>query len=460
MSDDANGRRRKAGSRHAARLRHAAGVDSLTKSAVRLYLLLASFADFRTGVLWPGIDRLAAELKVIPRTVERAMEELTGAGLLATVKPGGGRKLDGKGRTTRRKLLDPPPDAGVTPAHADGVPRPNPGAGALSNPGASRHGTPAQCAGGTPRNTQGNTQHRRRGGEREAGATLTAGPAAGAAAGGDEHGGRSGGRLAEAAAVLDARGVCEPPRTELLDLLAAAADAEAGPNADAARTDALAAAGLRAVADATDGGPGLVVIRVRERGAAAVAEAAARLAEREAAAARVTSGSAAASREASANAAVSRRVLAAFGLAPADLAAAVPADWHAARRGTEAIHPLVLACVLSSMRATGGSAGLADSATATLMRSCRNGHPDVLLNPPERVRAATVGAMLHAGLLPPGPARLTEGGTVAVVGHAVGPDVPAAEVLPLLMSTLDATAAERAAYAAAAARTAEEGAAP
>ncbi len=87
---------------------------------------IASYVNNKTGVAWPGIDRLAHDLKTDRRAVQRAIKELRDAGLLF-VRAGGGRNKSNRyrikggrwtavsndvnsGRWTRKTAVDGPPE--------------------------------------------------------------------------------------------------------------------------------------------------------------------------------------------------------------------------------------------------------------------------------------------------------------------------------------------------------------
>lgn len=76
----------------------------VTDKAVRLYAVLRSYADHRTGVAFPGRRTLAARLHVAdPKAVDRALAELEGIGAVEVQRSG--PAAPGQPRTGNRYLL-------------------------------------------------------------------------------------------------------------------------------------------------------------------------------------------------------------------------------------------------------------------------------------------------------------------------------------------------------------------
>ena len=268
MSDDGGN----ALPRHMARLRHAMTRRDIGGVAVRVYGVLFCYANNVSGECWPSVPRLAAELGRDERSVGRALRELADANLIQTVEEGGGRR-----RTTLRRLTDPPPPD-ETPAHSTGVSaRTNPGEKAHRNPGQNLPKTPAILTGGTLKNCEANSKqqngadvNRRGGGD---GKPRKAGWRAAAA---DADAGEN--PMPESAARLDAAGVTNPVRRELLAVLAKGAVDAAGSDAPAGLLDIYAAAGIEAVARTIRAGKpaGVLVAQLRANGAAEAGKAARR----------------------------------------------------------------------------------------------------------------------------------------------------------------------------------------
>lgn len=58
---------------------------ALSAQPVRVYLKLCQYADFDTGLCWPGYKRLKAECRIASGvTLRKAIQELEDAGLIAT----------------------------------------------------------------------------------------------------------------------------------------------------------------------------------------------------------------------------------------------------------------------------------------------------------------------------------------------------------------------------------------
>jgi len=58
------------------------GEDNLPHRAKAVYIYLRDRSN-KEGVCWPGIKTIARELKLSPRTVQRAIRDLEKAGLVA-----------------------------------------------------------------------------------------------------------------------------------------------------------------------------------------------------------------------------------------------------------------------------------------------------------------------------------------------------------------------------------------
>ena len=128
----------------------------LSKSALRLVLLLASYFNLRRGDLWPSINELSSRLGVGRRTVEKAMAELYDRGFARTVRKAG----DGHASTTRA-LTVPPNFAGRDPAKTTVPPPVNTAGGDRScSPGAPRPLRPDKLC--NLNESKRNQQHQRR----------------------------------------------------------------------------------------------------------------------------------------------------------------------------------------------------------------------------------------------------------------------------------------------------------
>lgn len=77
----------------------------LPKPEKFLALALANFADDAGGNVYPSVARLAYITGDTTRNVRRLLRRLENRELLEVIRSGGGRRADGRGYTTRYRLI-------------------------------------------------------------------------------------------------------------------------------------------------------------------------------------------------------------------------------------------------------------------------------------------------------------------------------------------------------------------